>query len=86
MWAGQVVVRRENGGFRRGNSGSVQYRDAVLMSGYHMSTMRVCKTQGGLQFSSRPQPPRCGQGVPEEGGGVEKFSPFGGIFEFPVSF
>ena len=44
---------------------------------------------GGLQFSSRHQPLRRGQGVREGGGGgggSNNFLHFGGIFEFPISF
>ena len=38
---------------------------------------------GGVQFISRPQSPRRGQGGPE-GGSI--FFWFGGIFELPISF
>ena len=40
---------------------------------------------GGLQFSSRHQTPRRGQGGPG-GGGSKIFLHFGGIFGFPISF
>ena len=38
---------------------------------------------GGLQFSSRHQPPRHGQGGPGGGGGAKKFSPFWGHVRIP---
>ena len=63
-----------------------------LLDGWSIAWLIACKGWntgapwgGGLQLSSRPQPPRRGPGGPEGGGG-RKWSPLWGIFEVPVSF